>query len=376
MLDVDSATGYLLARGLLDPGAIVDGELTVVSAARRNRNLRVNGPDGHGYLLKQADDTAEGVPETLRNEAAFYAFCRDEPAVAGVARLLPRLVHYDPDPPLLALELVRGSAPLWDRLSAPEGRPFAVAPARAAGAALATVHRTFRGLDPASDARLSWLPRSPPWVMSIHKPDPLLLTTISPAAYRVLAILQTHGAFGHRLGRLREQWRPDTVNHNDVRSDNLLVVSPTGGREPGPDDVILVDWEMVQLGDPAWDVAGFLQDLVLCWVDSMPFAEAAGVDELAARARHPWPAVQEALRAFWHGYRQAAGLAPADADRLLSRAVAFSAARLVQTAYEWAQPANALPPQAVLLLQVSANLLEDPGEAQRRFYGVQQSLQV
>jgi Ser/Thr protein kinase RdoA (MazF antagonist) len=376
MLDVDSATGYLLDHGLIDAGAIVDGELTVVSAARRHRNLRVDGPAGTGYLLKQADALAEAGRETLRNEAAFYAFCREEPAAAPVARLLPRLVRFDPDPPLLALELVRGSAPLGERLAAPGGQPLVTAPARAAGAALATAHRTFRGLEPAGGARLGWLPRRPPWVMMIHKPDPELLTTIGPAAYRLLGILQTHDGFAPRLDRLREQWRPDTVIHNDVRSENVLVASPAGGGEPGPGDVTLVDWEMVQLGDPAWDVAGLLQDLVLFWVNSMPLAEGLDVEELAARARHPWPEVQGALRAFWHGYREAAGLAPADAELLLSRAVAFSAARLIQTAYEWAQPAHALPAQAVLLLQVSANVLEDPREARGRFYGIPQAFQV
>ncbi len=370
MLDVDSATGFLLTNGLMDAGAIVDGELTVVSAARRHRNLRVEGPAGSGYLLKQADPAAEAGRDTLIREAAFYAYCREEPAAAAVARLLPRLTHFDPGPPLLALELVRGSAPLWQRLAAPEGRPLVTAPAAAVGAALATVHRTFRGPDPAADARLGWLPRELPWVMTIHKPDPALLTSIGPAAYRLIGIVQAHDDFTRRLDSLRGQWRPDAVIHGDVRSDNVLVGSPVGGREPGSEDVTLVDWEMAQLGDAAWDVAGLLQDLVLFWVNSMPLAEPLGVDELAARARHPWREVQGALRAFWHGYRQAAALAPADADELLSRAVALSAARLIQTAYEWAQPAAALPAEAVLLLQVSANLLEGPREAREQFYGI------
>jgi Ser/Thr protein kinase RdoA (MazF antagonist) len=375
MLDVDSATSYLLETGLLDGGAIVDGELTIVSAARRNRNLRVEGPAGTGYLIKQADDPVHGGHETLRCEAAFYAFCRAEPATAAVARLLPRLVHYDPAPPILALELARGSAPLWERLAAAEGQPIPTAPARAVGGALATVHTTFRIIGAARDARLSWLPRRLPWVMLIHKPDPELLTTLSPACYQALNILQTQVGLGEQLNRLRKQWQPDTVIHNDVRSDNLLLSSPDAGGEPGLSDVLLVDWEMVQVGDPAWDVAGALQDLVLFWINSMPLSEAIGVEELAARAGRPWRAIQVALRAFWHGYQQEAGLTPAEADRLLSRAVSFSAARMIQTVYEWAQPMNALPAQAVLLLQVSANVLEDPDEAQTRFYGIPQTFQ-
>ncbi|HKI34290.1 MAG TPA: phosphotransferase [Gemmataceae bacterium] len=373
MLDVDSATAYLLANGLMDRDAIIEGDLTIVSAARRNRNLRVDGPAGAGYLIKQADDPASGGHETLRREAAFYAFCQQEPAVAAAARLLPRLVHYDPNPPLLVLELVRGGRPLWEPFSATAEPSFPVAPARALGGALAAVHNAFRRPELTRDPRLSWLPRRLPWVMQAHKPDPDFLTTLSPASFQALKILQTQPRFGERLGGLRRLWQADTVIHNDVKSDNLLIVPPDRGEEPGHAHVRLVDWEMVQFGDPAWDVAGVLQDLVLLWINSMPLADDIVLEEMAARARHPWPAIQAALRAFWRGYEQGAGLAPAEADRLLPRAVSFSAARLIQTAYELAHPLSRLPAQSVLLLQVGANLLEDADEAQVQCYGIPQS---
>ncbi len=43
MLSVDDATAFLVERGLIDPAWIIDGVLTIKSAARRNRNLRVEG---------------------------------------------------------------------------------------------------------------------------------------------------------------------------------------------------------------------------------------------------------------------------------------------------------------------------------------------
>jgi hypothetical protein len=373
MLDVDSVTDYLLGHGLIDRAAIIDGELTVVSAARRNRNLRVEGPAGAGYLIKQADGLSDGAAETLRFEAAFCAFCHQEPAATAAARVVPRLRHCDPGRPLLALELVRGGAPPWGALA----EPNALAPAaRAVGGALATVHTTFRLPGLAEDPRLSWLPRRLPWVMMVHKPGLELLATLSPANCEVLRLLQARDGPGERLDRLRPLWQPDTVIHGDVKSDNLLHVPAAPGTGPGAGEVCLVDWEMVQVGDPAWDVAGVLQDLVLLWVNSMPLAEHVGVEELAARARQPWHDVQAALRAFWRAYERGAGLAPAAADRLLLRAVGFSAARLIQTAYEWAQSMSALPVQSVLLLQVSANLLQNPEEAQVRFYGIPQTFRA
>ena len=41
MLNTDTATPYLLAQKLIDKSAIIDGELKITNAARRNRNLLV-----------------------------------------------------------------------------------------------------------------------------------------------------------------------------------------------------------------------------------------------------------------------------------------------------------------------------------------------
>jgi hypothetical protein len=257
--------------------------------------------------------------------------------------------------------------------------------------------------------------------MMVHKPGPELLATISPANYLTLRILQTQGQLSESLDRLRPLWQPTTVIHGDVKSDNVLVCppgqpNPSGpsslGRKGGdgpPDDpapatgeatsleaahrghpspsgggvaptdggetVRLVDWELAQRGDPAWDLAGVFQDAVLFWISGMNLA-AGDPAAMAATAGFPWDVLRAYLRAVWLGYKQSAGLGPDDADVVLTRAVAFSGVRLVQTAYEVAQVSNVMPAQAVLLLQVSANLLADPESAQVQFYGIPHSFRV
>ena len=114
MLDVDTATPFLLRRGLIDVDAVLAGDLTIRSLARRNRNLLVRGPGGSGYLLKQPDDPALGGAATLRAEAAFYDACRRGTVPPEVARLVPRLADFDPDRVILALDLIPDALTFWE----------------------------------------------------------------------------------------------------------------------------------------------------------------------------------------------------------------------------------------------------------------------
>ena len=368
MLDVDNVTPFLLARGLIDTGSVLDGDYVVASAARRNRNLRVQAR-GSGYLLKQPGDPTEGGHATLRAEAAFYSYCQDEPGAAPMRDILPRLAYCEPREPLLALELYADAQPLWMAMAADPTHSPPRKAARALGRALGTFHRVFRTPDGSLDAKLGWMPRSVPWVMMVHKPGPEMLATISQANYQTVKILQTQEGLSARLDALRKAWRVETVIHNDIKSDNILI-RQVPGPEPDAVEARIVDWELVQLGDPAWDLAGALQDLLGFWVQSLPMAPGMPADRMMASATYPLAAVQAAFRALWAGYRATAGLSGADSDALLTRAIRFSAPRLIQSAYEMSHGSPTLPPPAVIFLQVGSNILDDPELAQVQLYGL------
>jgi Phosphotransferase enzyme family len=368
-LDVDTVVPYLLDKKLIAPSAIVDGELRIISVARRNRNLRVEVQDG-GYLIKQPDVPEADGRSTLRAEADFHTFCRRGPAAVAMADVLPDLLLFDRDRSLLALELLPAAIPLGQRLRAASPASFPLEIGRQIGRALGVVHRTFRDPRTLDTAELAWLRQDVPWAMRVHEPGPQIKATISPANYRTLRILQAEGPLCESLDRCRAAWLPDTVIHGDVKSDNILVV-PANPPAPGGETIRLVDWELVQRGDPAWDIAGVFQDTVLFWIDGMSLAEDVG--EMIASAAFPMGTLQAYLRHFWQGYRQAAGLAADAANATLLRSVAFSGARLIQTAYEVAQAADTMPARSVLLLQVSAHLLDDAESAQVQFYGIPQT---
>ena len=89
--------------------------------------------------------------------------------------------------------------------------------------------------------------------MAMHRPTPEVLSRLSPANGLLIRMLQSQEGCAEHLDSLRTLWRVETVIHGDIRPGNVLIVK---GRGESPREVWIVDWEMVQLGDPAWDLAG------------------------------------------------------------------------------------------------------------------------
>ena len=370
LLDVDNAIPFLIERGLIDHAWILDGGLIVRSLQRRNRNLRVVGRSGFGFLIKQpGNSTAEGL-DTLRCEAQFHRLCREEPSMAAMARAIPRLVAAEDRESILVFEAIPDAITLREYFEPGGGRRRTGEAAAALGHFLGTLHRLLAMAGRRDDPRLAWLSRSLPWALSLHRPRPSLLATSSPAVRRLLGVLQGDEALWRRLDDLRRLWRPDAVIHGDIRSDNVLVWPFLGDLEAVPVGPWVVDWEMVAVGDPAWDVAGALQDLLVLWVSSMPTSDGATAETMTAGAGLRLEVLRNAAVALWGGYRRGAGLDPAHAEDLLARAVAFSAARLVQSAFEYAGAAEQLAGPAVALLQIAAHLLEDPHLGRVQLYGI------
>jgi hypothetical protein len=370
MLDVDNALPYLLEKRLIDLDWIIEGNLIIRSAARRNRNLRIDDPDNTGYLIKQPDAMTPAGPLTLKNEVAFYEFCQHEDAAQPLTPYLPRMVLRDPDRTLHALELVSGARTLTLYHAGDTFDSFPLGPSRALGEGLGTLHRIFRVPGLAEHPTLAGLSRRVPWVFRAHRPTPSMLADLSPAGARVIEIIQSEPRLADSLDGLASRWQFDTVIHGDIKADNILVASRRIEGNPDGVGVWIVDWEFVQIGDPAWDLACALHDYVIFWTSSMPSEPSLSPEEIGDQARLPIEALHGPIRALWEGYRLTAQLDWEAADSLLRRSVEFSAVRLIQAASELSLEEDELMVQAVLLLQIAANVVADPGAAQAYLYGI------
>jgi Ser/Thr protein kinase RdoA (MazF antagonist) len=368
-LSVDNATAYLVDRKLVSVASIVDGDLTIVDSARRNRNLKVISENGPSYLLKQPELSEDGSERTVRAEADFYELCQTDERLVAMRALLPRLVTYLAQDGVLVFELIKDGSTLWQHYtgSPPVEFPTGVGPAL--GRALGECHAAFRTARLTADPRLSRLSSTAPWILWVHKPGPEILERISAANLKTIKILQKEAQLSQRLDAVRKLWRVETLIHNDIKNDNVLVRKGDDAKASTL-EVKIVDWELVQLGDPAWDVGGALSDFLLFWIASIPLSSTRTAEAMLAEAQYPLETLQPAMRGFWRQYRTAAGLGGDESASLLVRSALYAAARLIQSAYEQSQGAPTLSNSAVAMLQVAANIMADAEAALLPLFGI------
>lgn len=349
MLTQGEIVGYLVQRRLISPQEIVDGELIVRDASRRNLNFSVEARNGTSYFVKQG--LGVGGASAVRHESESYRYL----AALGdeFSARLPCLRDYDPQHNVLILELVPDAEDLRARQLRLNCFPEQLG--AALGESLGTLHRltsTEYGLHS---------PTTAPWVCSVHRPDLSILREVSAANLELIKIVQSTPGFGESLDQLGAGWRQAALLHHDARWENYLVARAWDGQQAAP--LKMVDWEIATRGDPGWDVGSVLSQFLSAWIHSMAISGGEPPDQLTELAALPLDEMKPAISSCWEAYVDSARLHSSEANDRLLRAVRYAAARLVQTAFESMQTSSRRTSSAVLHLQVSANMLQRPFEA-------------
>lgn len=344
---------YLLERGLLDRRAVVDGDVTVVEGARRHHNYSVIRRQGTGLFIKRMQPDQAMSAQTLQKEAACYVMMESDPALAEIHALMPRFRAYDPDRHLLVLELIGDGENLSELHRRVNGFPEDIA--QRAGELLARYHEaSSRDLLPRANTAI--FQGQPPWILSFHLMPRGSMQNLSAANGQFMSILQGYPDFAKALDRIRSGWRRDVLIHGDMKFDNVVV----RGARTSEQTMHVVDWELADIGDSAWDVASILQAYLTWWIASLQQIPASGPNDAA---EYPLETIQPAIRAFWKAYVASRRLGSRDADAELERAVSYAGARMLQTVYESMAWAPALTQQAVWQVQACINILKEPRAA-------------
>src|SRR3954449_7561099 len=103
MLDQSEIAHYLLSLGLVKPSAVVEGDLTIADASRRNCVFIATTRDGPTYVVKQAGPRSA---PTLEHEAAVLRALAQAPELAGH---VPEVVDHDADAARLVLRSPGGA---------------------------------------------------------------------------------------------------------------------------------------------------------------------------------------------------------------------------------------------------------------------------
>ncbi|AFZ27535.1 phosphotransferase family protein [Cylindrospermum stagnale PCC 7417] len=348
---------YLLERGFLTFDSVVDGDVIVAEATSRHRNCVVIRQHNPSYFVKQIQDWQPEAASTLRREALVYQMAQRELTLAPLVPLMPKYHAFDAKRGILILELL----PEAENLSVYHRRlgQFPTEVAAKLGKALGTYHSIDR-TSLQDSPHYSVFPQQVPWIFSFHQ-GVSPFSSLSGANSQLLAILRQYPELPQALDILRSQWQTDTLIHGDMKWDNCIVYPQEDGN--GELNLKVVDWEIADLGDACWDVGAIFGTYISFWVMSMPINAAAQPAQMVEEAPYQLVDMQPAMQTFWKTYVETRFLKDEDAALLLERCVKYSAARMLQTVYEQMLFSPQITPNAVSLLQVSLNILQNPQEA-------------
>jgi aminoglycoside phosphotransferase (APT) family kinase protein len=339
MLTRETVGPYLRERALL--GEDANGP-RVEDRSARNRVFVAHTGAGSGYVVKAC---VPGDAALLAREAAVLA------RLDGAGGVAPQRVLFDRGRGVLVTRLVGTGQDLAEHQLR---RGCSAVLARAAGRALAGLHQ----LPPEAlgDVAGAHPPLSLP-------PDPAPATLVwesSGAGVEFMRLAQRATELVDRLAGVEAAWRPDAVVHGDVRWANWVPYAPPHSRRRTR--VALVDWELAQPGEAAFDLGSMLADYLVAWVTSIAVADPG---DLARYAVRPLARMQPAMRGFWDAY-----VAACDRRPSVRRVVECAAARVVQYAWERTASQARLEPIAGPLLQLSLGMLRRPAEAAVRVLGL------
>ncbi|UQN08021.1 phosphotransferase family protein [Deinococcus sp. QL22] len=364
MLTESTVIPYLLRCGLIQHAAIVDGDVMVVNASRRNRNFQVISRYGPSFFLKQGLRQDDIVSPS--REAQVYRAFENLSNFEALHAHLPRMHAFDPDEDLLIVELLAHTENLRE-YHRRTGR-FSTSLAASLGDVLGILH----GSSDRSLQSLTGLVAPEPAAFYLYRPGLALLRDFSHACIDLIQMIQHSPEVCRFLDEVRQDWRAEAPIHHDVRWDNILVAAGSSqkGARSGKRQITLVDWESSGLGDPCWDVGTVFGDYLSFWLSSVPVAGNGPPDRYLSLARYPLEKIQPAIRAFWHAYIRRLKLTPEKAEEWLVRSSKYAALKLIQTGLEQVQRASQWTLTSVCHLQLGMNVSQRPREGSVALMGL------
>jgi hypothetical protein len=339
MLSRLDSVHHLLHIGLLTLDELVDRQITVSEQLSRNHLIRIEKENGVGFIIKEPRNAEELDATTMWMEATVSWLSANDQVFARMKPWLPRYFHYHETQKILTCELVDSAEPLVSPLVS--GSPLDPALLTEVGKAFGTLHGTVSvGSSRRQSHRL--FRAVTPWVLTLGSSTHRYAPRTAAAAAVLSEVLANAGAI-QALRHLREQWRTTQVIHGDAKATNILILKDSSIR--------IIDWEISNLGDGLWDLAGVLHSLLV----PNPRAHTDQLDVALAKAAM-------SSDALWQSYLAQAPPLPPSLDPRTT-AYRMAGARLVQTCLECGYYPGPLPASMPLLLNIAFELLIHPDTA-------------
>jgi len=355
---------YLMTKGLAGADTIVDGDFMLAEAGRRNRNFKIFRRKQGGLFVKQIKTADAQAITTIQREAAFYRTVHSDAKYAALSRMMPGFFDYEGSRHALTLSLTENAESLSEHQMRQGEMPENTARLMGNALGIAHAHGAMVAADP---AMRSLFPYQLPWPMMMEQTGIAFLNGFGTTGPQIVRAMQQMPTLQTMLSGLRQFWQYDSLIHGDMKWDNCLISQPAGAMEP---QLTIVDWELADIGDGAWDVATIFKEYLVAAILSFNARQNAAAQNLPAPPDQSIARSQPSIRAFWKAYMQGRGLSGAQAAACLDRAVRYTAARMIIAVLEYLGASSQFSPLGDTMLETARGILESPQAAAAQMIGV------
>lgn len=343
---------YLLDKCYLNPKQFIEGDYTLESDRSRNAIFKVYQKTKQSLFVKQLVEIHPQNTYLLQKDATTHTLIKQTDCYQSTRKYIPNFIGYDSSNQILVTELFPFAKNLHEIIL--ENKTLSIVHSRTVAEILSSFHQPIKE-ELKSNPSLQFFNQQLPWILTIG--DVQGLADIPNGL--VIKQIFNYPSLINGIERLRVEWQSISLIHGDIKWVNFVCTSD--------DELKLIDWEIANIGDPLWDVAGVLQSYLSSWIFSydntiLNHQKVVGQEYISI------PSIQKGIQAFWKRYIELKKYSQEEANKALLISTRMAGARLLQTAFEANQQPHLLP-NTVRAIQLCEHLFNHPKQLISELFG-------
>ena len=353
---------YLHKRDLLNKEEVLKGNFMVQPVETRNYNMKILINEKDSLFVKQManDQISNGL---FQREVATYTIFQNAAKQLAIAERVPKLLDHNLNQNIMVTELVYNSSNLNEYYFAAK----TLDPTLAVEQAQILFDCHSAAID---EEESKAFPKALPWVLQLDQYQAHEFFIDNAFSTQVISLIKSNPVLQTELLKLASTWKPTSLIHGDIKWINFLITSNQNGLTQK-----LIDWELADIGDPLWDVAGLIQSYISTWMQS--------IDETSANYKlydhltcYDIKDTAESAKAFLFEYIRLQNIPTYKHHEFFEKVIQLTAARIIQTSLEEVTYLSEIKANSMRHVQLAFNILKDPMDSLDKLFNIKLELYV
>lgn len=337
---------YLLDKGMISPSSIISGDYISTQSQTRNVIFNVRRKSGKSLFIKQVNNPEPTSLYVLQKDATCMWLIKHESAYTNLRSYVPEYFGYDVNNQVLVTQFIDNSIDLDAYFK--NGGQLNQRLIQQLAEMLKSFHFNV-STQIKNRKSAQFFPSHIPWAMDlgmIKTPDKQVGLSHTSAPNPAVQKVAQDPEHLHHLEKVHKNWEYKSLIHGDIKWLNILI----SDKDTNP-HLHLIDWEIADIGDPLWDVAGVFQGCICNEIIYTYGYHHPAFETSNTRLKIIVPALNT-LNGFIAFYDKDIS------DKKIKKIISYTAARLIQSATEYNISSFTLVPYADLLLKISKDIFQ------------------